>query len=185
MRIPSHVIHREIEGLQYQFTKKPKSLPIVLSSTEVQSILKAMEGKYWLITALLYGSGLRISEALSLRVKDIDLKNRSIFIFRGKGAKDRYTLLPEALTPHIRKQIEATTHLHGRDIAEGFGYTSVPPALQRKYKNTLKDLAWQYLFPSSTRCVHPYDGYVCRHPIHPTAYAKQLRMSCSASHLNF
>ncbi len=89
-----HVIQREIVDLKYNFSKKPKRLPVVLSSSEVGGIIQNLSGKYWLLTALLYGSGLRINEALSLRIKDIDLHSRSIFVFRGKGAKDRYTLLP-------------------------------------------------------------------------------------------
>ena len=97
-----HVIRREIQDLKYKFSKKPKRLPTVLSPSEVAAVIKHLDGKYWLLTALLYGSGLRISEALSLRIKDIDLHNHAIFVFRGKGAKDRYTLLPTTLIPHIR-----------------------------------------------------------------------------------
>lgn len=172
-----HVIKREITELNYQFAKRPRRLPTVLSPDEVARILDASHGKYWLITALLYGCGFRVSEVLSLRIKDIDLANRSIFIFAGKGAKDRYTLLPKSLVHKLKDQITVAAQIHETDIADGFGYTSLPPALKRKYKNTLRDLAWQYVFPSSTRCVHPYDGYICRHHLHPTAFTKQLRQA--------
>lgn len=176
-----HVLKTEIEGLKYKFSKKPKSLPTVLTKDEVAQVIDLMEGKYWLITALLYGCGLRVSEALSLRVKDIDFGNQSLFVFRGKGGKDRYTLLPRVLIPKLKSQINFVEELHKQDLHEGFGYTSVPPALKRKYKHTLKELTWQYIFPSTTRCVHPYDGYICRYHIHPTAYGKALRKAVCKS----
>ncbi len=90
-----HILKREIIGLAYSFTKQPRRMPCVLSEQEVRQVLLHLKGKYWLITALLYGCGLRINEALKLRVKDIDFDNHTVFIFRGKGGKDRYSLLPK------------------------------------------------------------------------------------------
>ena len=172
-----HVIKRDITDLSYTFAKRPRRLPTVLSPEEVNRILNNCSGKYWLIVALLYGCGFRVSEVLSLRIKDIDLNNRSIFIFSGKGAKDRYTLLPNSLIERLREQIDEVRELHEGDVNEGFGFTSLPPSLHRKYKSTLKDFSWQYIFPSTTRCTHPYDGYICRHHLHPTAFTKQLRLA--------
>ncbi|MEC8428023.1 MAG: integron integrase [Pseudomonadota bacterium] len=172
-----YVIRRDIEGLNYSFAKRPKNIPTVLSPDEIARILAHMQGKYWLITALLYGCGFRIHEALSLRIKDIDIHLRSIFVFRGKGGKDRYTLLPESLITPINDQIESVRTIHSQDLEEGYGMTSVPPSLKRKYSSSLMDFSWQYVFPSSTRCKHPYDGYICRHHLHGTAYAKQLRQA--------
>jgi integron integrase len=176
-----HVLKKDIEGLKYKFAKKPVRLPAIINPEEVAEILEHLTSKYWLITALLYGCGLRIHEALSLRVKDIDPKNHSIFVFRGKGNKDRYTLLPKRLIPEITMQINLVREIHETDLAEGYGLTSVPQALHRKYQSTLKDFSWQYLFPSATRCIHPYDGYVCRHHLHHSAYSKQLRQAVVAS----
>jgi len=167
--------------LDYGFAKRPKNLPTVLSAQEVALVLSHLKGKYWLITALLYGCGFRIQEVLSLRVKDIDLHHRSILIFRGKGAKDRFTLLPNSLVIPIQQQIEAVKHVHQWDKTEGFGSTSVPASLKRKYGKAIDDLSWQYLFPSSTRCIHPYDGYECRHHIHGSTYSKQLRKAVKLS----
>ncbi|MEP0354516.1 phage integrase N-terminal SAM-like domain-containing protein [Paraglaciecola sp.] len=98
-----HVIKKDIINLKYGYAKAPKNLPTVLNSEEVKAVLQQLSGKHWLITAILYGCGLRVHEALRLRVKDIDFINRSIFIFRGKGKKDRYTLLPDSLTDPIKK----------------------------------------------------------------------------------
>ena len=122
-----HVLKREIENLQYKMTKTPWRMPTVLSPDEVASILRNMEAEYWLITALLYGCGLRINEALSLRVKDIDLKSRNLLVFNGKGRKDRYTLIPGNLRENMERQFAHVRTVHESDLAEGFGLTSVPP----------------------------------------------------------
>lgn len=179
-----YVIKRDIKDLNYDFAKRPKRLPTVLAAQEVTAILQHMTGKYHLITALLYGCGFRLNEVLALRVKDIDLINKSIFIFRGKGAKDRYTLLPISLIPKIKMQLEHAKEVHDADLLDGFGNTSLPPALHKKYKKSLHSFTWQYLFPSTTRCIHPYDGYICRHHIHSSAYAKKLRPAVLASGVN-
>ncbi len=140
-------------------------------------MLSHLKGKYWLITALLYGCGLRINEALKLRVKDINFDNHTVFIFRGKGGKDRYSILPETLDGALKAQIESAKKLHQLDVTRRYGLTSSPASLVRKYGNATKDLSWLYIFPSSIRCLHPYDGYAFRHHIHETAYRKQLRQA--------
>jgi integron integrase len=176
-----HVLDRELKNLKFGYAKKPRNLPTVLNAEEVQKILKCMSGKYWLITAILYGCGLRVHEALRLRVKDIDFINQSIFVFRGKGGKDRYTLLPQSLAESIKNQMVIAKKCHDKDMCEGFGMASLPPSLIRKYGNAAKQMSWQFLFPSSVRCTHPIDGYICRHHIHETSYAKYLRQAVSKS----
>ncbi|WP_162064259.1 integron integrase [Vibrio taketomensis] len=176
-----HIIKRDIQDLQYKNTNTPKRIPTVLSDQEIKLVLKQMEGKYWLIATILYGCGLRIQEALSLRIKDIDFESRSILVFKGKGNKDRYTLLPTTLIEPINKQIETVRRVHSQDLSDGGGMTSVPPALYKKYRTALKHYGWQYLFPSNVRSVNPYDGYVCRHHLHASAFAKQLRKAVHAS----
>ncbi|MBN7819876.1 integron integrase [Bowmanella yangjiangensis] len=170
-----HLLHRELVGLEYGYARAPRNLPTVLSPQEVQRILSVMQGQTRLITALLYGAGLRINEALRMRVKDINFFDHSLFVFRGKGSKDRYTLLPQGLHSDLQAQIQHAQYIHKADLAEGFGTTSVPPSLHRKYGNTLKDFSWQYVFPSVTRCRHPHDGYICRHHLHSSSYSKNLR----------
>lgn len=170
-----YVIRKEINGLNYSFTKKAQVMPTVLTHHEALRILAHMQGTHWLIASILYGSGLRINEALRLRIKDINLANNTVFVFRGKGQKDRYSLLPKSLNEPISRQIERVKAIHNTDLSQGFGLTSLPPSLFRKYGNAIKDFSWQYLFPSTTRCVHPYDGYICRHHIHESAFRKNLR----------
>ncbi len=176
-----HVLKREIENLQYKMTKTPRRMPTVLSPDEVASILQNMDAEYWLITVLLYGCGLRINEALSLRVKDIDLKSRSLLVFNGKGRKDRYTLIPGNLRENMERQFAHVRAVHESDLADGFGLTSVPASLHKKYGPAMKDFGWQYLFPSVTRCVHPIAGYVCRHHLHHSSYSRRLRQAVLAT----
>lgn len=175
------VIKRDIKGLNYSFSKRDVALPTVLSADEAQKVIANLYGVHKLIASLLYGSGLRINEALKLRVKDLDFANKSIFVFRGKGRKDRYTLLPKSCLQALEEQMTMVKSLHQKDLDAGFGLTSLPPALIRKYGHAVKDFSWQYLFPSSTRCIHPTDGYVCRHHLHETAFRKQLRAAVLAS----
>ncbi|WP_445945200.1 phage integrase N-terminal SAM-like domain-containing protein [Shewanella sp.] len=94
-----YIIQKEIIGLRYSFTKREQSIPTVLTHDEAKSIINFLSGQYWLIASLLYGCGLRINEALTLRIKDLNLNDNTLFIFRGKGKKDRYTLLPKSYIP--------------------------------------------------------------------------------------
>lgn len=176
-----HVLNKEIKDLQYAFTKKQPRLPTVLSAQEAEQIINQLDGKYKLLCALLYGTGARINEALQLRVKDFNFDNKTILIFRGKGRKDRYTLLPDSLVPALHQQIQMAKKTHIRDLEDGEGYTSMDASMRKKIGVAAKDFAWQYVFPSSTRCRHPYDGYICRHHIHETAFRKKLRAAVKAS----
>ncbi|MDO6525197.1 integron integrase [Motilimonas sp. 1_MG-2023] len=179
-----NILHMEITGLSYSYTKKEKRMPTVLSHQEAQLVLSHLRGKYWLLANLLYGCGLRINEALKLRVKDINFADHTLFVFRGKGSKDRYTLLPHKLEPLLRDQIEQVNIIHAADKTRGFGLTSLPASLIKKYASAATDFAWQYLFPSSHCSEHPHDGYICRHHLHETAFRKALRKAVIASQLS-
>ena len=179
-----YVLNIQFEGLKFGYAKTPKNLPTVLSADEVATILSHLTGYSWQLTALLYGCGLRLQEALTLRIQNINIETRSLFIFRGKGDKDRYTLLPKKLTQPLTAQIEEVRRLHTQDIQNGLGLTSVPASLHRKYQSVLKDFSWQYLFPSVTVTTHPINGYICRHHRHATGYTKQLRQAVIKSRLN-
>ncbi|QBF84273.1 integron integrase [Shewanella maritima] len=109
--------------------------------------------------------------------------NSTVFIFRGKGRKDRYTLLPQSLHDALASQFDSVKLQHQKDLQAGYGLASLPPSLLKKYGNAAKDFSWQYVFPSTTRCNHPYDGYICRHHIHETAFRKQLRKAVLASNI--
>lgn len=160
-----HVLGINTDGLNFPYAKAPSRIPQVLNDEQAKRIINLMIGDYKMVASILYGSGLRLNEALRLRVKDIDFTHRTIFVFRGKGQKDRVCLLPSCAIDSLKGQIEKVKRVHHKDIDAGFGFSSLPTSLFRKYKQSIKQLHWQYIFPASRRCVHPIDGYICRHHI--------------------
>lgn len=177
-----HIFERELTLLDDTVrAKAPKRVPIVLSNNEAMKIIDLLKPPYQLMFSILYGCGLRKAELLRLRVKDIDFESNSIFVFRGKGGKDRVTMLPKSLVPLLKKQISNVANIHKVDLAEGTGRTSLPSGLARKYPYAITDFKWQYVFPSRTRCQHPVDGYFCRHHLHWSALTKVLTKAVRAS----
>ena len=171
----------ELQGLSFTQAKRPRRLPVVYSRSEIAQILSHLSGAGRLRVQLLYGSGLRSAELLSLRVKDIDFGSNNIFVRAGKGNKDRTTILPQGLVPDLKRQIERVRILHEEDLADGVGSVHLPDALGKKYPNAAKELAWQYLFPASQTGPCPRTGEVRRHHLHPTALSKQIRRAVKAA----
>jgi integrase len=116
-------------------------------------------------------------EALRLRVKDIDFAASLLIVRQGKGAKDRRTILPESVKQPLRLQIEDARRLHQRDLARGLGEVALPHALDRKYRNAAKELAWQYVFPSSTLWVDPESGVRRRHHLDESVIQKAFKQA--------
>lgn len=143
--------------------KKPQRLPAVFTPNEAKSIIAELEGTTHLIVSLLYGSGMRLTEVLRLRVKDIDFEMMNITVRDGKGEKDRVTMLPISLVENLKIQLERVKLLHQQDLAKGFGEVWLPYALARKYPNTNKKFAWQYIFPSIKISPNREDGKLRRH----------------------
>jgi integron integrase len=142
---------------------RPKRLPVVLTRAEVQRVLAHLDGQHLLIASLLYGSGLRVLEALRLRVKDIDLDRHTIVVRDGKGAKDRMTVLPESLRAPITRQLGVVRERHEFATTHGFGGVELPHALQRKYPRGHLEVGWQYLFPAAKPSRDPRSGAWRRH----------------------
>lgn len=170
-----HVLNMDLTNMSFKFAKTPVRVPEVLSHNDAIAVINKLRGVHHTIGTLMYGAGFRISEVLKLRVKDFDFERNTIFIFRSKGQKDRVTMFPELAKHQITRQIQKVECIHQKDIDEGYGLSSLPPALIRKYGKAATNLSWQYIFPSTTRCVHPYDGYVCRHHLHQTGFRKALK----------
>ena len=150
----------EISNLQR--VQRRHRLPVVLTPQEVQGILGHMRGTTLLMAQLMYGAGLRVTECVTLRVKDIDLAARQINVRNGKGAKDRVTLLPERLMESLRMHLVRILALHKEDLARGAGYAPMPGALERKYPSASRSWAWQYVFPSQAQRPHPENGLLLR-----------------------
>lgn len=179
-----HVFQRELTLLPDTVkARKPTRVPTVMSAGEAKSVIDQMKSPYKLMFSLLYGSGLRKAELLKLRIKDIDFPAKSIFVYRGKGAKDRVTILPNSLVGELRAQIKVVQQTHQSDLVDGEGNTSLPIGLARKYPSAIKQFKWQYLFPSRVRCMHPTDEYICRHHLHWTSLTKVLRKAVKASEI--
>ena len=130
--------------------KLPQHLPVVLTRQEVQKVIAHLRGTEWLIASLLYGSGMRVTECLQLRVKDLELTRREILIRDAKGQKDRVTVLPDALVPHLRDHLARVRVLYDADREANLPGVSLPYALRRKYPNAASSWAWQWVFPSRT-----------------------------------
>ena len=157
-------LYREVLGVELpwldgiQKAKAPVRLPVVLTRDEVARVLARLDGVHRLIGALLYGTGLRIMEAMRLRVKDVEFSRREILVRDGKGNKDRVTMLPVRLVGPLREQIEHARELHRGDLADGFGAVWLPFALDRKYPGAAREWGWQYVFPAASRSIDPRDG---------------------------
>lgn len=171
----------ELKVLNFRPARQYRKLPVVYSRAEVQAILAELEGVPRLLVELMYGAGLRSAELLSLRIKDMDFGSSNIFVRSGKGNKDRTTILPQALIPGLRRQVERVKLLHAEDIVAGYGDVHLPDALERKYPNAARETAWQFLFPSSRVGPCPRTGVIRRHHLHPTALAKHIRRAVSAA----
>lgn len=155
--------------------KRPKRLPVVLTMDEVRALLSRMKGTNRLLARLLYGTGMRISEALRLRVLDIDFGYKQILIRSGKGDKDRVSVLPDSLVEPLQRQLDYARTLHGNDLEEGFASVYLPHALERKYPNANTEWRWQYVLPSRNRSAEPGTGVIRRHHLHEKNLQRALR----------
>jgi integron integrase len=161
--------------------QRPRRLPVVLSREQVGALLGELEGTPRLVASILYGGGLRLLEALRLRVKDVDFAARLLVIRRGKGEKDRRTMLPDSLREPLRTQIEAVRRLHRRDLARGGGEVWLPDALHRKYAGAATELAWQYVFPASKISCDPRSEVRRRHHLDESSIQRAVKAAVRSS----
>lgn len=165
---------RTLGKLQFQRSKKQQRIPSVFTHQEAKSVLAALPEPYRLMSEILYGSGLRLSECTRLRVKDIDFGFKCIIVRDGKGGKDRSTMLPAKTVSRLHEQIDYVKALHKRDLANLCGEVYLPYALERKYKNANKQLGWQYLFPAEKCSIDPRSNKKRRHHILDNTLQKQV-----------
>ena len=155
---------------------KRTNIPVVMTRDEVRQIINLMEGTPQLIVKLLYGSGLRIMEAVRLRVKDIDYQMKQLTVRSGKGAKDRFTTFPESIIPLLENHLAKVKILHEQDLAQGHGEVYLPYALGRKYRNAGIEWGWQYVFPSRNVSKDPRSGKIRRHHVDPSVVNKAIKV---------
>ena len=172
-----HVLEQPLgDDIRAERARRKVRVPVVLTRDEVSRVISVMNaGVPQLVVKLLYGSGLRISEALRLRVQDIDFAMKQVTVRSGKGDKDRLTTFPGSLAPFLEEHLEKVKKLHARDLREGFGEVSLPWALERKYRNAGREWGWQYVFPSRQRSLDPRSGRIRRHHVDPSVISKAIR----------
>ena len=161
---------------------KKINIPVVLVREEVRGVLDIMEGTPQLIVKILYGCGLRVTEAVRLRVQDIDYERKQLSVRSGKGAKDRFTTFPDSIIPLLENHLAKVKMVHQSDLEKGYGSVYLPYALARKYPHADKEFNWQYVFPSRKLSLDPRSGVSRRHHIDPSVVNKAIK--AAAARLN-
>jgi integron integrase len=156
---------------------KPRRLPVVLTHDEVRRVFTHLGGRTRLVVGLLYGGGLRLTEALTVRVKDLDLERRELTVRNGKGGKDRVTVIPNELVLPLREHLRQLEAWFNRERAANSPGVSVPDALKKKYPAAPTSFAWHWLFPSNSLCRDPYDGSVVRHHVHHRTLQRTVQLA--------
>ena len=165
-----------LEGVTQART--PKRLPLVLTRSEVERILEHLpSGTHRLVGGLLYGSGLRLLEALRLRVKDVELARGEIVVREGKSAKDRVTMLPRTVAESLHQHLLSVHALHRVDLNAGYGEVFLPHALARKYPNAGREWGWQYVFPAASLSTDPRSGAIRRHHVQDQAVQRAFKQA--------
>jgi integron integrase len=168
------VLKREIDYVDVVWAQRPQRLPEVFTPEEALAVISYLEGKYWILGMLMYGTGMREIECLRLRVKDIDFAYKKITVRDGKGEKDRVTLLPEIVIEPLQKHLPEVKKQHEADLKAGFGTVYMPYALERKYPNKNKEWGWQYVFPASKLSKDPRSDVTQRHHLDASAIQKAV-----------
>jgi integron integrase len=161
--------------------KKTKYLPTVLTKEEVVTIIDNLSGVHKLLIKLLYGTGLRLTEGLSLRVKDIDFAQNQITVRDTKGNESRVTMLPESIASELKIHLQGVKLLHLQDLEKGYGSVYLPYALERKYVRAKYDWIWQFVFPSGNISKDPRSAEVRRHHLHESSLQKALKQAVRAA----
>jgi integron integrase len=176
------VLDREIAWLTgVVHAKRPERLPVVLSRGEIAAVLSNMAGVEQLCASLIYGAGLRLLEALQLRVKEIDFSGQQLVVRDGKGRKDRVTLLPASPQPALRTHLDQVRDQHQADLRAGASYVQLPDALRVKYPSAPREWPWQWVFPATRPYVDHATGERRRHHLHETVIQRAVRRASLAT----
>ena len=171
-----NVLDKPVDGqIEHIRAKKHRRPPVVMSQSEVKRVMAQLGGTHLLMAQLLYGSGLRLMECIRLRVQDIDFERNLIYVRASKGGKDRTTLLPAFIKKALLEQIQKVRKLHQDDLQQGFGEVFLPPALERKFGRSTRDIQWQYVFPAKKLSTDPRSGKVRRHHVLESGLQKAVK----------
>ncbi|MCA9265744.1 MAG: integron integrase [Planctomycetales bacterium] len=171
-----HVLEQPLDRIEGVVrARRPKRLPVVLTVDEVSRVMAHLTGDRWLIAMLLYGGGLRLLEALRLRIKDLDFERGEITVREGKGDKDRVTTMPRAVVHPLLAHLRRVQAIHQQDVADGYGRVELPHALARKYPNANREWAWQFVLPQERRWRNAKTGEQGRHHIDESLFSRSLK----------
>jgi integron integrase len=172
------VLHHAMEGrINAVRADRKINVPVVMTRVEVAAVISLLDGTAQLVVKLLYGSGLRIMEAVRIRVKDIDFQMKQLTVRSGKGDKDRFTTFPATLTPLLQNHLAGVKTLHQQDSAQGHGEVYLPHALARKAPHAAKAWGWQYVFPARNLSVDPRSGITRRHHVDPSVINRAIKVA--------
>jgi len=184
-----HVLLQPLEeapgpgGPELVRARAPRRLPVVLTRDQVRALLSEMVPPHRTVALLLYGGGLRLNEALQLRVHDLDALRGQLTVRGGKGGKDRVTLFPAAARGEVEEQLRRVRRIHERDLARGGGHSPLPAALHRKYPAASREWGWQWVFPASRIQRDLASGTGFRYPLHDSAVQRAVKEAARAAHL--
>lgn len=168
-------LNTELGELKFSHAQKPRQLPTVMTHQEALLVISKLKGSTQLIATLMYGSGLRVSEATRLRIQDVDIPSKCIWVREAKGMKSRRTLLPGSAEERLKAQQTFVRAQHTKDRQDGFGSVYLPYALDRKFPNASFETGWQYLFPASDYSVDPRSGITRRHHVGERSVQRAVR----------
>ena len=171
------VLESPLENVKATRSRKEAPIPVVLTRDEVKQVLSLLDGVPELVVKLLYGCGLRITEAVKLRIQDIDFGFKQVTVRDGKGMKDRVTPFPVNLEFALSNHLERVKLIHKKDLAQGLGNVYLPYALDRKYPNAEREWNWQYVFPGRSLSKDPRSGIIRRHHLDQSAINRAIKQA--------
>lgn len=177
-----HILSKPLGSLtEVMRARRSKRIPVVFTPEEVKRIFSHLNGVPLLVANLLYGSGLRLMEAIRLRVKDIDFETRIVIVREGKGDKDRRTVLPESVVARLKVHLQKVQAVHLDDLADGYGEVHMPGQLAKKFPRAPFSWEWQYIFPSSRRARDPHTKKIMRHHIEESHIQREIKKAIRAA----
>jgi len=175
------VLDKPFQNVRALRAKRRELIPVVYSMDEVGRLLAQLSGVNELIASVMYGGGLRVGEAVRLRIKDMDLDRKTVCVCNAKGAKDRFTILPPALVGPVARQMERAKRLHELDTREGFAHVALPDAFGRKSPRAAASFIWYWLFPSQVRSRDPKTGTMGRHHVDKSTAQRAIKRAGEAA----
>ncbi len=172
------------QNIQALRAQERKHIPVVLTRQEVKLVIENLSGIYNLIVSLMYGCGLRMNEALNLRIKDIDFGFDKVYMWDSKSLKDRTVPLPQKLKDRLKIQVKTVEELHQKDISDGYGTVYMPYALAKKFPNARYETKWQFLFPMRNVAKDPQGDVIRRHHIHPATLGRNIKQAAIKAKIN-